>query len=149
MIYPCIDNGGYRKFGFYLKGAGYHTGHDFNCPAGTYIRAIENGKVIFNSQSVSGYGGIGMDGGVVWVLHGDYVAQYGHVKSDLPIGATIREQDIIGIVSDYWVHGNNIPHLHFCIVKQKTIPDDRWGYVKSLKKYPWTDPIAFIQAGMI
>jgi murein DD-endopeptidase MepM/ murein hydrolase activator NlpD len=140
-----IDLGKYRKFGFKL-GNNFHCGHDYNCPLWTEVKSIQDGVVCFVGQK-SGFGGWkpSKKGGVVCIKHGNIIAIYGHVKYDrsLRTGQSVKEGQVIGLVSDYVSNGISLPHLHFCIYDGKSIPSTRWGYVPKLND--WIPPLLYLK----
>jgi len=147
---PCQDAGGYRRYKYKL-GNLLHAGHDFNSPRDSYVYAVRDGSVIFYSGDVQGYGGKDGDkqikGYCLWIKHRGkdgkwYVVQYGHCKSFFKVGDIVDAKDPIGVITDYKLDGNSVPHLHFGVYEGEDLPKGKWGYVESLEN--WTDPIKWL-----
>ena len=85
-----------------------HKGVDFAAPAGTPIRVVGNGKVVF-AATQNGYGN------VIEVQHqGAFSTLYAHLSGFAPLlkaGARVAQGDVIGYVGQTgWATG---PHLHY------------------------------------
>ena len=158
---PCQDYGGYRKFGYIRKDGKVHIGHDFNSPLDSYAHACFDGTVIFSNE-VNGFGGTKTKGGVIILKHKicgkEYTSLYGHIKRFFAVRIPLEEGNPLGVISNYIVEGNNIPHLHFCIHEGGKKPPTPWGYIEvDLSKYKingnyivedkiegWINPLTFI-----
>jgi murein DD-endopeptidase MepM/ murein hydrolase activator NlpD len=102
--------------GFGPRGMNFHDGIDIAAPAGTPIRAIEAGEVIYSDQ-LRGYGNM------VIVRHADgFVSVYAHNDANLVReGQTVARGEILARVgSTGRVSG---PHLHLEIRKNNTAQD--------------------------
>jgi murein DD-endopeptidase MepM/ murein hydrolase activator NlpD len=84
----------------------HHSGIDLAAPAGSPIRAIRGGKVIF-ADSLGPYGKL------IVIDHGDgFVSRYGHCESlKASIGERVTAGEVIATVGQ---SGRTTgPHLHF------------------------------------
>jgi murein DD-endopeptidase MepM/ murein hydrolase activator NlpD len=151
MIFPCEDVGGYRKFGYVRKGTGeIHCGHDSNTLNNKIVKYICDGVVLYSGLA-AGFGSYGSSGWVVIVLHKwkdeEFVCLYGHVDTLVKKDDKVKEGQLLGEVSEYWLKYKNrdcrADHLHWFINKGNKIPKGKWGYRKSLKGF--TDPIKFVE----
>jgi len=138
-----IDKGRFRKFGRYYKDAGWHVGHDFDCPIGTEVFAVDDGIIIFSGQ-VNGFGSMNphSPGGVIIIQHENYCTLYGHIKRDLKKDSKVKKGDKIGEVAEFRNQNFLLPHLHFGKYEGEGLPKTKWGYVKKeddVKK--WLDPL--------
>ena len=150
IIVPCIDNGGYRQFGWYnpkvaIKDRLYHVGSDRNCNAGSYVYHPLNGTVIF-SDEVSGFGSYNKKGGVTIIkslFKGEwYSILYGHIIRELEIGEFVDKDQSIGVVIRYYTKDFRADHLHWGVWKGGGIPKGNWGYVKDMDN--WINPNTFL-----
>lgn len=130
---------------------GLHNGIDFRPlhGVGSEVYACEDGIVLF-SDEVNGYGGLSpaIKGGVIFILHGDVIAQYGHVSRLVFKDNVVKKGDIIGKIRDFTNKDNvngfyHAPHLHFSIWNGKTMPNPPWGYIKTIDG--WIDPLKWLQ----
>ena len=152
MIMPCDDLGGYRKFGYKVdrksKTPLFHLGHDFKQPAGTRIKAVLDGEIIYSSET-SGFGSYGKKGGVILIRHKNklghhFVALYGHIIRHVDINRDdIKEGEIIGTLIKYETNNFRADHLHFGINLMPTVPSFAWGYDEKLKD--WVDPVHYLK----
>lgn len=89
-----------------------HLGVDYAAPAGTPVRAVADGRVIFAGWN----GGFGDQ---VKIQHGhSYVSMYGHLSrfgSGIRPGATVRQGEVIGYVGATGLATG--PHLDFRLMK--------------------------------
>ena len=102
--------------GFGPRGASFHDGIDIGAPAGTPIRAIERGEVIYSDQ-LRGYGNI------IIIRHADgLVSVYAHNDDNIARqGQVVSRGEIIARVgSTGRVTG---PHLHFEIRRNNLAQD--------------------------
>ena len=102
--------------GFGPRGSGFHDGIDIAAPAGTPIRAIESGEVIY-SDRMRGYGNM------VILRHADgFVSVYAHNERNLVReGQQVsRGENIARVGSTGRVTG---PHLHFEIRRDNKAQD--------------------------
>jgi murein DD-endopeptidase MepM/ murein hydrolase activator NlpD len=147
MILPVsIDHGRYRKYGVNIGTVEIpliHAGHDFGCPVGTNVRAIDRGKICWMGQA-NGFGGFRplKPGGVIIIRHENIMAIYGHIDFDkyISTGNEVDKGRLLGTVSNYYYGKRDgsileLPHLHFCIYKGKNIFSTKWGYVKTLEDF--------------
>ena len=113
FIWPVV---GSVNSGFGPRSGSFHDGIDIGAPAGTPIRAIERGEVIYSDQ-LRGYGNI------VIIRHAEgIVSVYAHNDVNLAKqGQVVSRGEIIAKVgSTGRVTG---PHLHFEIRKNNTAQD--------------------------
>jgi murein DD-endopeptidase MepM/ murein hydrolase activator NlpD len=110
--FPSLDQtfvwpvSGAINSGFGPRGSGFHDGVDIAAPAGTPIRAIESGEVIY-SDHMRGYGNM------VILRHADgFVSVYAHNERNLvrERQQVSRGETIARVGSTGRVTG---PHLHF------------------------------------
>jgi murein DD-endopeptidase MepM/ murein hydrolase activator NlpD len=147
-----VDHGRYRKFGKVIEYNGkkkQHCGYDYDCPFGTPVLAITDGRVIHSSMDNGGFGGYNpsRSGGVTIIQHitndGEVIsAIYGHIVTHLKVGDIVLKDQFLGTVDHYYSGREDIPHLHFCIWAKGGMPPYPWGYVYDLQHY--VDPIKFI-----
>lgn len=84
----------------------HHHGIDLAAPAGTPIRAIADGQVMF-ADPYAGYGKL-----IVLRHSNGLTSHYGHcAKITMQPGASVRAGDIIGTVGSTGISTG--PHLHF------------------------------------
>ena len=105
-----------------LKTNRMHTGIDIGAPAGTEIKAVANGTVIFA-------GWLGAYGNATVIDHGSGISSmYAHQSSILvKENQDVKKGDVIGKVgSTGWSTG---PHLHF-EVRKNGDPINPWNYLK-------------------
>ena len=120
--------------GFGPRGASFHDGLDIAAPAGTPIRAVEQGDVIYSDQ-LRGYGNI------VIIRHGGgIVSVYAHNEVNLVRdGQQVARGDVIARVgSTGRVTG---PHLHFEI-RKNNLAQDPTLYLPRLCCVPASDMVA-------
>lgn len=160
MIIPCIDKGGYRQFRFktekYIKDTQsyidvYHNGRDRNCPEGTPVYAVKNGKVIF-AGDLKGFGSFSGFGGVVMIQSDDnnHTILYGHLKLFVKKDDIITKGTLLGrvIKYEYNVYDKKTKksyvvradHLHWCDWIAGGIPTTKLGYVSLKELDLWADP---------
>ena len=99
-----------------------HTGIDIGAPAGTSIKAVADGTVIFA-------GWLGAYGNATVIDHGGGISSmYAHQSSILvKENQDVKKGDVIGKVgSTGWSTG---PHLHFEVRKDGD-PINPWNYLK-------------------
>ncbi|MBU1702549.1 MAG: carbohydrate binding domain-containing protein, partial [Candidatus Eisenbacteria bacterium] len=89
----------------------YHLGTDIDADEGDPVYAIDDGDVYERSPGEWGTGNVALlirhylaDGTV-------FLAVYGHITSDLPVGTNVLAGQEIGTIGDY----NEADHLHFGI----------------------------------
>jgi lipoprotein NlpD len=102
--------------GFGPRGLSFHDGIDIAAPAGTPIRAIEDGEVIYSEQ-LRGYGNM------VILRHADgIVSVYAHNEANLVREGqrVVRGEVVARVGSTGRVSG---PHLHFEIRKNNAAQD--------------------------
>jgi lipoprotein NlpD len=102
--------------GFGPRGLSFHDGIDIAAPAGTPIRAIEDGEVIYSDQ-LRGYGNM------VILRHADgIVSVYAHNESNLVREgqSVVRGEVVARVGSTGRVSG---PHLHFEIRRNNAAQD--------------------------
>lgn len=105
-----------------LKTKRMHTGIDIGAPAGTSIKAVADGTVIFA-------GWLGAYGNATVIDHGGGISSmYAHQSSILvKENQDVKKGDVIGKVgSTGWSTG---PHLHFEVRKDGD-PINPWNYLK-------------------
>ena len=87
--------------------ASKNTGINIDAPAGTSVRAAENGTVIYVGSGVEGYGNL------VLIRHTNvYVSAYAHLSSiSVNKGDTVNRGDAIGAVG--MTGSVSRPQLHF------------------------------------
>lgn len=120
--------------GFGPRGASFHDGIDIAAPAGTPIRAIEHGEVLYSDQ-LRGYGKI------IIIRHaGGLVSVYAHNEANLVReGQTVSRGEIIARVgSTGRVTG---PHLHFEI-RKNNLAEDPLRYFPQLCCVPGFDSVS-------
>lgn len=120
--------------GFGPRGASFHDGLDIAAPAGTPIRAVEQGDVIYSDQ-LRGYGNI------VIIRHGGgIVSVYAHNEVNLVRdGQQVARGEVIARVgSTGRVTG---PHLHFEI-RKNNLAQDPTLYLPRLCCVPASDMVA-------
>jgi murein DD-endopeptidase MepM/ murein hydrolase activator NlpD len=108
---------GYRLtagFGEYGLWSSAHTGQDFAAPAGTAVRAVGDGKIIFAAYD-------GAYGNKIVVEHADgTVTWYAHLSSFDRTGGTVEAGDVIGRVGST---GNSTgDHLHLEVHPGNGVP---------------------------
>ena len=93
------------------------TGINIDAPAGTAVRAAENGTVIYVGSGVEGYGNL------VLIRHPNgFVSAYAHLKSiSVQKGATVSRGDSIGLSG--MTGSVSRPQLHFELRKGATPVD--------------------------
>jgi murein DD-endopeptidase MepM/ murein hydrolase activator NlpD len=119
--------------GFGPRGASFHDGLDIAAPAGTPIRAVEQGDVIYSDQ-LRGYGNI------VIIRHGGgIVSVYAHNEMNLVRdGQQVARGEVIARVgSTGRVTG---PHLHFEI-RKNNLAQDPMLYLPQLCCVPASDMV--------
>lgn len=99
---------------FGARGRSVHQGIDIRAPAGSPVRAVEAGRVVYSGQ-MRGYGHL------VRIEHGGgVVTVYGHNEANL-----VRVGDVVqrgAIVARVGVTGNAVaPHLHFEVWEQDQV----------------------------
>jgi len=102
------------------KAGGLHNdGINIAAPAGTPVKAVENGVVVYAGNELRGYGNL------VLVRHKDgWVSAYAHVQSfAVKPGQQVKQGDIVGRVGQ---SGNvDTPQLHFEIRRGTQAVDPR------------------------
>jgi murein DD-endopeptidase MepM/ murein hydrolase activator NlpD len=110
FVYPLMGTMVSSKYGIrrhpVTKSKRHHAGIDLAAPAGSPIRAIRAGRVIF-ADSLGAYGKL------VVVDHGDgFVSRYGHCEAiKTAIGSWVKAGTIIATVGQ--TGRTTGPHLHF------------------------------------
>lgn len=92
-----------RKGG--LWSAGWHTGIDYGCKAGTPVHAVADGVIIASAWGVA-------YGKHIVIQHGAFRYLYAHLQSkeNIPAGAHVKQGQLIGLSG---ASGNvTAPHLH-------------------------------------
>lgn len=144
--FPCIDAGGYWKYGYKI-GRKIHLGDDYNCPEGTTVHSIAEGKVVYSGE-VNGFGSYGGQGGAVIIEHRNkfgkkFLALYGHINRKVTVNDKVEKGQIIGTIIRYERKTYRADHLHFGInTHAKEIPHYPWGY--DVQTNGWTDPMKYI-----
>jgi murein DD-endopeptidase MepM/ murein hydrolase activator NlpD len=149
MVKPVNFTGYYRKFGEKAEGS-IHLGVDFKAMLKTDVLAIADG-VVLDSREISGFGGLNpaVLGGVVFILHNNIVALYGHINREVNIGDKIKEGQVIGSIRDFtnkdlkngFYHA---PHLHFGIWNGEKMPIKPYGYSDNICL--WIDPVGYLKS---
>jgi len=94
-----------------------HLGTDYAAPAGTPLKAINNGTVVLNEWSE----------GMGWVLtiHTDRKNFWGyahmHKQSPLAVGTVVKEGDVVGKVGNTGKYSAGA-HLHFVLSNSPKAP---------------------------
>ena len=98
---------------FGVRNGKKHDGLNIAAPRGTPISAAAEGEVIYNDDSVRGYGNM-----IILKHKDDFVSIYAHNEENLvKVGETVKKGDIIAKLGDT---GNaSGPHLHFEVRKDK------------------------------
>ncbi len=101
-----------------------HLGVDIPAQAGTHIRAIGKGRVIFSGE----YGGYG---NLIVILHGNEIStHYAHCQElYVNVGQNVRAGEIIGSVGKSGMATG--PHLHLEF-RQSGVPQDPSEYLPGL-----------------
>jgi hypothetical protein len=133
LQYPRVTSYGGAQwpdgnFGFWGSSQYYaglrHIGTDMLVSAGTSVMTIGPGTVIARSTSGWGTGNVALA-----IRHtstsGDFVAVYGHIRSNLQVGSQIQWGQVIGTIGAYPEGGD---HLHFGIRPGSTISGS-WGRI--------------------
>jgi murein DD-endopeptidase MepM/ murein hydrolase activator NlpD len=150
--------GGYRGFNFTPKkdepyAGKHHLAQDFKAAEGDQVFAIADGTVIEANPFVGDFGGEGIRGGGIKILHSgtdgkQFIALYAHVKEFLvKTNDNVKKGQVIAKIGPYvdkkW---GSIPHLHFGINTAQYPYSVGWeGYNYSLGT--WTDPMIFLRTG--
>jgi len=114
--------GNARTFNSTLKS--YHSGTDFRAPIGTPIYAINDGIIVLSKERYYAGGSIIIDHG-----EGIYSVYYHLSRMTLPVGASVKKGDQIGLSGNSGrVTG---PHLHFGIMAQG-IPIDPLHFIETV-----------------
>jgi hypothetical protein len=150
FFYPTGKPSPYGYAGWLAGGPGYppyisgyyHLGQDEEANEGDRVYAIADGVVVY--ISTSGWG----DGNVGIVLRHklndgtEFLALYGHVRSNVRINDKIRGGSAFATIGPY-----DPPHLHFGIRPGVTMPPTNWGRMP-LSAWPNTngfvDPMEWI-----
>ena len=145
MIYPVYtDYGRFRKFGKKYK-EGFHLGYDFDVKAGTPVRAIKKGLVIF-SGLMNGFGSLypSTPGGVVIIKHECGIhAIYGHLENIIvKEGEVVEEKYLIGFVNNFKSGSDILPHLHFGLYTGEKLPS-KYGYDSTINNF--INPIEYFK----
>jgi len=128
--------------GCYFDGY-YHIGRDILTDYYKPVYAITNGTVV--ARSTSGWG----SGNIALIIRhtlsdgSQFLAWYGHVTSNLPVGARVSGGTEIGRIG-YWSNGN---HLHFGIHPGAAIPASPYGMMPNsswANTNGFTNPITWI-----
>lgn len=107
---------------FGMRNGKNHDGIDIQASSGTAVKAAADGKVLFSSSPLRGYGN------VVILEHGEgYTTVYAHNEANLvKEGDFVKKNDAIARVGS---SGNaTVPHLHFEI-RYKTVPKNPIFYL--------------------
>jgi murein DD-endopeptidase MepM/ murein hydrolase activator NlpD len=101
----------------YVEAFNVSTGHravDYAAPAGTPVRTVGDGQIVYAGWNNKGYGNM------VTVRHNSiYTTNYGHFsKIYVRYGQSVKQGDIIGAVGSTGFSTG--PHLHFEMVKNGT-----------------------------
>lgn len=146
-----------KPFGIYItpktspvqpeRFTGYHTGVDIeyqDITSDVPAYAIFDGKIVFSSGNVSGYGGVFI---IEIQLNGQsHNILYGHIRPGfLPkVGQTITKGDQIGLLGTGYSSETDGErrHLHFAILSDNRI--DLKGYVQTQTELSgWENPLDF------
>jgi len=110
---------------------GYHTGTDLMAKAGTAVKSMCPGSIVYNNTDTSRGRNI-MDAFLV-IKHkcdrSEFYGYYGHIDSNLRIGQSVSEGQVLGRLKDW---GSN-SHLHMGLSKSKY--SSGWGYRSSIGDY--------------
>lgn len=115
IIEPCNYNRISSTFGYRVhpirRTRHFHGGVDFAAPAGTPVRAVADGRVIFRGRK-------GGAGNMVTIAHGKNMhTQYLHLSRFSPAGAfgrRVQQGDVIGYVGS--TGSSTGPHLDFRVI---------------------------------
>jgi len=152
------DTGEYYRFGDVIRRRvilwAVHLGDDVAAGAGTFVRAIGDGEVVW-SETRRGSMQRRNWGGLIVVKHDSFYSVYGHM-SHLRVtkGARAARSDILGEVAEgntpengYWER----PHLHFGIYtgpwRDEVLPG--WWRIEQFwrtKLRWWHDPRMFLRS---
>lgn len=102
---------------------GLHLGLDVDAGAGHTVYAISAGVVMAVNTDIGSYGGATKKGAAVVLRHElsdgsfrDVIYGHLHTMNDLPgIGDSVVRGELIGRVSEYYIGGENLPHIHFAV----------------------------------
>ena len=122
----------------------FHLGVDFPRPAGSAVYAIDDGTALPHSNDWDREGNKG-----VGIVHTDadgarFVALYGHIRSNLSAGDTVRRGQQIGTIGPF----SGGSHLHFGVHPgtslpssgQGMLPCSQWGSTNG-----FVDPLAYLR----
>ncbi len=103
--------------GFGKRRRGNHEGLDISAPIGSYILSIDEGKVIYSGNELTGYGNL-----IVLAHPNHYFSVYAHsLKNLVKEGDAVGRGDVIALVG---MTGRATgPHLHFEIRKDSKAYD--------------------------
>jgi murein DD-endopeptidase MepM/ murein hydrolase activator NlpD len=121
--------------GHYLSDK-YHLGQDIEANVGDDVYAITDGVVAYISYNDWGAGNLG-----IVLRHAlsdgtEFLALYGHVRSDVEIGDHVADGESFATIGPY----DSVPHLHFGIHPGLTMPLTNWG---AMPLSSWPDPNAY------
>jgi hypothetical protein len=147
------NTGNYRTFGRPYD----HVGSDFPSPAGTEVRSMRAGRVVWVNATSSGGGGWDakgkpLPGGMVIIQHldkfgGSFYAVYGHLTPSVKIGDQVRQGSRIGALNKVYYYSNSdkdrVDHLHLGVFVGRDPPITEWGYRSNPSG--WIDPLVFVR----
>ncbi len=88
------------------RGEGHHDGIDLSCPAGTPVRAVRAGRVLY-ADTLRGYGNL-----VILEHDAGYATVYAHNQENrVRPGDSVRQGDVIAMVGESGETAG--PNLHF------------------------------------
>ncbi len=108
FIWPLATGTVTSAFG--PRGQSFHDGIDIGAPAGTPVRAVRDGKVVY-SDTLRGYGNV-----VIIQHEGGYATVYAHNEENAArVGDRVRQGEVVGRVGNSGRTSG--PNLHFEIRK--------------------------------
>lgn len=136
-----------------------HLGDDVVQPAGTPIRAIGEGEVVW-SEVRPGSAKRRNWGGVVIIAHAHRVtgqpfySLYGHLRDlAVTVGQTVGAEQVLGVIAEGHTPENGwwqIPHLHFALYtgpwNNQILPGYKRPEERRTRVAWWQDPQTFIKS---
>jgi len=144
------------KVGRWLGFRAIHLGDDVVVPAGTSVKAVGDGEVVW-SEVRAGSQEKGNWGGIMVIAHKSkeavFYAIYGHMKDlEVVVGDRVIIGQQLGVVAEALTPENGwwkIPHLHFAVYTgpwhEKILPGYWRIWERRTKKKWWKDPKSFIE----
>lgn len=130
-------------FGGSCDGSGIHVGVDYMVSAGTVVRSICDGKVIYLTSN-----GIPIRNRVTIIKHkncGGYntlYSYYGHINSQVNQGDDVSQGQVIGTIGEWPTNLGDNSHLHFGLSTKMF--SSNWGYRNNQQDIGyWIDPQSF------